>query len=135
MGWLGVNLDMNNIMVASVSLGIAVDDTLHYLFRYREEIRRDGDYERAMARTHNTIGKAVVLTSVVIVSGFLTLSFSNFIPTQYFGIFTSIAMVAALLAAMTLLPACILIFKPFGRIPNQPDPPSPSAQAGSDSPD
>jgi predicted RND superfamily exporter protein len=118
MGWLGVNLDMNNIMVASVTMGIAVDDTLHYLFRYRREIQRDGDYEKAMERTHNTVGKAIVLTSVVIVSGFLVLAFSNFIPTQNFGVFSSLAMVAALLAAMTLLPACILVFKPFGKDPH-----------------
>jgi len=118
MGWLGVNLDMNNIMVASVTMGIAVDDTLHYLFRYRREIQRDGDYEKAMERTHNTVGKAIVLTSVVIVSGFLVLAFSNFIPTQNFGVFSSLAMVAALLAAMTLLPACILVFKPFGKEPH-----------------
>jgi predicted RND superfamily exporter protein len=113
MGWLGVNLDMNNIMVASVSLGIAVDDTLHYLFRFRSEIRVDGDYEGALVRTHNTIGKAIVLTSVVIVSGFLVLAFSNFIPTRNFGVFTSLAMVTALLAAMTLLPAFILVVRPF----------------------
>ncbi|MHC4598311.1 MAG: efflux RND transporter permease subunit [Planctomycetota bacterium] len=117
MGWLGVNLDMNNIMVASVSLGIAVDDTLHYLFRYREEFHRDGDYVQAMVRTHNTIGKAIVLTSIVIVSGFLVLAFSNFIPTRNFGVFTSLAMVTALFAAITLLPACILVFRPFGRHP------------------
>ncbi|GEM_PF-900042 len=115
MGWVGVNLDANNIMIASMCLGIAVDDTLHYVFRYREEIQKDGDSLGAMTRTHNTIGKAIVLTSLVIVSGFIVLAFSNFIPTRNFGLFSSLAMVAALLAAMTLLPACLVIFKPIGR--------------------
>ena len=76
-GWTGVNLDMNNIMMASVSLGIAVDDSLHYLFRYRHEIRKSGDEMSAIFQSHNTIGKAIVMTTVVIVVGFFVQVFSN----------------------------------------------------------
>jgi hypothetical protein len=117
MGWLKVPLDMNNIMIASISLGIAVDDTLHYIFRFRKEIRRDGNYLRATFRCFSTIGKAMLLTSVINTAGFLVLALSNFVPTQNFGIFTALAMVAASFASLTLLPALILVLKPFGRRP------------------
>ncbi|MCU0723878.1 MAG: MMPL family transporter, partial [Planctomycetes bacterium] len=117
MGWAGIPLDMNNIMIASISLGIAVDDTLHYIFRFRKEIRVDGAYLRAMFRTFKTVGRAMLLTSVINTAGFLALAFSNFVPTQRFGLFTAFAMIAASFASLTVLPALILVLKPFGRKP------------------
>jgi predicted RND superfamily exporter protein len=117
MGWTGIPLDMNNIMIASISLGIAVDDTLHYIFRMRKEIRVDGNYLRATFRTFKTVGRAMLLTSVINTVGFLALGFSNFVPTQRFGLFTAFAMVAASFASLTVLPALILVLKPFGKKP------------------
>jgi predicted RND superfamily exporter protein len=114
MGLADVPLDMNNIMIASVALGIAVDDTIHYIFRFRVEFARDGDYAAAVYRTHESIGRAILLTSVIITAGFSLLVASNFKPTVYFGFFTAFSMTAALFCAITLLPALLVLFRPLG---------------------
>ncbi|WP_198949447.1 efflux RND transporter permease subunit [Halovibrio salipaludis] len=114
MGLMGVPLDMMTITIAAITVGIAVDDTIHYIYRFREEIRRDGDYQAAMHRSHQTIGRAMLYTSLTIIVGFSILALSNFIPTIYFGVFTALAMAIALLGALTLLPRLILMAKPFG---------------------
>jgi len=114
MGWLDIPLDIMTITIASISVGIAVDDTIHYIHRFRREIRVDGDYIRTMHRCHRSIGYAMFYTSVTIVAGFSILVLSNFIPTITFGLFTGLAMVIALLAALTLLPKLIILTKPFG---------------------
>lgn len=114
MGLMGIPLDMMTITVAAITVGIAVDDTIHYIYRFREEIRRDGDYQAAMHRSHQTIGRAMLYTSLTIIVGFSILALSNFIPTIYFGVFTGLAMAIALLGALTLLPRLLLMVKPFG---------------------
>lgn len=114
LGWLGIPLDMMTIMIAAITFGIAVDDTIHYIHRFRMEFPKDRNYIRAMYRCHASIGYAIVYTSITIVVGFSILVFSNFIPTIYFGIFTGMAMIVALLAAMLLLPLLIITWKPMG---------------------
>ncbi|MBI9082413.1 MAG: RND family transporter [Desulfobacterales bacterium] len=114
MGWMNIPLDMMTITIAAISVGIAVDDTIHYIYRFREEIRVDGDYVAALHRCHGSIGQAMYYTSVTIIIGFSILGLSNFWPTIYFGLFTGLAMVIALVAALTLLPELIVIFRPFG---------------------
>jgi len=114
MGWLDIPLDMMTITIASISIGIAVDDTIHYIHRFKQEIAKDGDYLKAMHRCHGSIGYAMSYTSITIVIGFSILALSNFWPTIYFGLFTGLAMVIALLTALTLLPRLIVQFKPFG---------------------
>ncbi len=113
MGWMDIPLDMMTITIASISLGIAVDDTIHYICRFREEIQVNGDYIKTLHRCHASIGKAMFYTSVAIVIGFSILTTSNFWPTIYFGAFTSLAMVIALAGALMLLPRLIVMFKPF----------------------
>jgi len=113
MGWLDIPLDMMTITIASISLGIAVDDTIHYICRFRDEIQKDGDYIQTLHRCHASIGTAMFYTSVAIVIGFSILTTSNFWPTIYFGAFTSLAMVIALTGALMLLPRLIVMFKPF----------------------
>ncbi len=113
MGWFNIPLDMMTITIASISLGIAGDDTIHYICRFREEIQVDGDYSQTLHRCHGSIGNAMYYTSVAIVIGFSILTTSNFWPTIYFGTFTSLAMVIALAGALMLLPKLILMFKPF----------------------
>ena len=114
MGWMGIPLDMMTITIAAISVGIAVDDTIHYIYRFREEIKTDGDYIAALHRCHGSIGHAMYYTSVTIIIGFSILGLSNFWPTIYFGLFTGLAMVLALVAALTLLPELIVLVKPFG---------------------
>ena len=113
MGWAGIPLDIMTITIAAISVGIAVDDTIHYLHRFRREIRKDWDYTAAMYRSHGSIGYAMYYTSVTIILGFSILTLSNFIPTIIFGLMTGLAMLIALLAALTLLPRLLIIFKPW----------------------
>jgi len=114
MGLFGIPLDMMTITIAAITIGIAVDDTIHYIHRFEKEFAKDRSYVQAMYRSHASIGKAMYYTSVTIIIGFSILMMSNFIPTIYFGLFTGFAMLAALLAALTLLPKLILLVKPFG---------------------
>lgn len=114
MGWLNIPLDMMTITIASISVGIAVDDTIHYIHRFTHEIKIDQDYIRALHRCHGSIGHAMYYTSVTIIIGFSILVLSNFIPSIYFGLLTGLAMLIALMAALTLLPQLLVVFKPFG---------------------
>jgi predicted RND superfamily exporter protein len=113
MGWMGIPLDMMTITIAAISMGIAVDDTIHYIYRFKEEIKKDGDYLATMHRCHGSIGHAMYYTSITIIIGFSILVFSNFWPTIYFGLFTGLAMLIAMVAALTLLPQLIIVFRPF----------------------
>jgi len=113
MGLLGLPLDMMTITIVAISVGIAVDNTIHYIHRFRRELDEDGDYIAAMHRSHSTIGRALYYTSFTVVIGFSILAFSNFIPTVLFGLFTGLAIAMALLAALTLLPVLLIRFKPF----------------------
>ncbi|WP_317931291.1 efflux RND transporter permease subunit [Halioxenophilus sp. WMMB6] len=113
MGLAGISLDMMTITIAAITVGIGVDDTIHYIHRFQEEIRIDGDYIAAMHRSHGSIGSAMYYTSVTIIVGFSVLALSKFIPSIYFGLLTGLAMLAAILGALTLLPKLILMAKPF----------------------
>lgn len=115
LGWLGIPLDMMTITIAAITIGIAVDDTIHYIHRFEKEYRKDKDYMAAMYRCHGSIGKAMYYTSITIMIGFSILVMSNFVPTVYFGMFTGLAMLVALLAALTLLPRLLVLLKPFGK--------------------
>jgi uncharacterized protein len=114
MGLAGIPLDMMTITIAAITVGIGVDDTIHYVHRFRDEFPRDRNYLRTMYRCHGSIGKAMYYTSVIIVFGFSILTLSNFTPSIYFGLLTGLAMVAALAGAMLLLPKLILMLKPLG---------------------
>ncbi|MFG1497757.1 MMPL family transporter [Saccharospirillum sp. HFRX-1] len=113
MGWFGIPLDMMTITIASITIGIAVDNTIHYIVRFRREFAKDGQYVRALKRSHDSIGKAMYYTSLTIILGFSILMLSNFRPTLYFGLLTALAMVVALVGALTLLPRLIVLFRPF----------------------
>jgi len=113
MGWLGIPLDMMTITIAAITLGIAVDNTIHYIHRFQSEYKVDQDYLAAMNRCHGSIGKAMYYTSVTITLGFSILALSEFMPTIYFGLLTGAAMVIALLGALTLLPLLIVVFRPL----------------------
>ena len=111
MGWVGLPLDLMTITIAAIVIGIGVDDTIHYIHRYREEVARDGDGRAALLRSHRSIGHAIFFTSVTVMAGFSILGLSNFNPTVYFGLLTALSMALALLANLTLLPALLLLAK------------------------
>ncbi len=112
-GLLGIPLDMMTITIAAITIGIAVDNSIHYIYRFKEEFEKTKDYNLTLEKCHNTVGVAILNTSITIVFGFSILVLSNFIPTIYFGIFTGIAMLLAMVSVLTLLPKLILTFKPF----------------------
>ena len=112
-GIMGIPLDMMTITIAAITIGIAVDNSIHYIYRFREEYAELKDYKKTIKLCHSTVGVAILNTSITIVFGFSILVFSNFIPTIYFGIFTGIAMLLAMISVLTLLPSLILVTKPF----------------------
>ncbi len=114
MGWLGIPLDIMTITIAAISVGIGVDNTIHYMHRFRREYPRFGNYRQTMFYCHNSIGRAMYFTSMTIVAGFSILALSNFIPTIVFGLLTSLAMLVALIGSLTLLPQLLIVFKPLG---------------------
>ena len=114
MGIMSIPLDMMTITIAAITVGIGVDHAIHYLTRFAREFSADKDYIASMHRAHASIGQALFYTATTIIVGFSILTLSNFIPSVYFGLLTSLAMLAALLGSMTLLPKLILITKPFG---------------------
>ncbi len=114
-GLLNIPLDMMTITIAAITIGIAVDNSIHYIYRFREEFKNLGDYNQTLTLCHSTVGRAILNTSITIVFGFSILVLSNFIPTIYFGIFTGLAMLLAMFSVLTLLPSLILLIKPFGK--------------------
>ena len=114
-GLLGIPLDMMTITIAAITIGIAVDNSIHYIYRFKEEFKTLKDYKKTIDTCHSTVGKAILNTSITIVFGFSILVLSKFIPTIYFGIFTGLAMLLAMISVLTLLPSLILSMKPFGR--------------------
>ena len=113
MGILSIPLDMMTITIAAISMGIAVDNTIHYIFRHRVEYNKNNNYENAMLKTHTSIGYALYYTTLTIIVGFSILIFSNFIPSIYFGLLTSLAMFIALFATLTIVPKLLFLFKTY----------------------
>jgi len=113
-GLLGIPLDMMTITIAAITIGIAVDNSIHYIYRFKEEFKKNNNYKKTLDRCHGTVGVAILNTSITIVFGFSILILSKFIPTIYFGVFTGIAMLLAMISVLTLLPKLILTYKPFG---------------------
>jgi len=114
MGWLNIPLDMMTITIGAICVGIAVDNTIHYTHRFKNEFQKDHSYLNTMHRCHGTIGHAMYYTSVTIIIGFSILALSNFMPSIYFGVLTGLAMLIALLANLTLLPQMLILGKAFG---------------------
>jgi len=114
MGLVGIPLDIMTITIAAIVLGIGVDNCIHYVHRYLREFQLDRDYKATMYRCHGSIGRALYYTTVTVVIGFSMLTLSNFNPSIYFGLLTVLAMVAAVVGALMLLPQLIIAFKPLG---------------------
>ena len=112
MGILNLPLDMMTITVAAITVGIAVDNSIHYIYRFKEELKKYNDYSKTVLICHSTIGNAIFFTGITVIFGFSILILSNFIPTIIFGVLTGLAMFVALIAVLTLLPRLLITFKP-----------------------
>ncbi|WDE13531.1 efflux RND transporter permease subunit [Thalassomonas haliotis] len=122
MGFLAIPLDLMTITIAAICIGIAVDNSIHYVDRFNSEFARHKHYWTSVRHCHGSIGKAMYYTSITVTLGFSILALSNFVPTVYFGLLTGFAMLMALFANMTLLPLLIVQFKPGGQAQNEPKP-------------
>ncbi|WP_299591204.1 MMPL family transporter [uncultured Microbulbifer sp.] len=120
MGLANIPLDMMTITIAAITVGIGVDHAIHYLYRFREEFAKDGDYVATMHRSHATIGRAMFYTAITIIAGFSILALSKFVPSIYFGLLTALAMSAALLGSLTLLPLLLVLIKPLAKEGDEP---------------
>jgi predicted RND superfamily exporter protein len=114
LGWFKIPLDMMTITIASITIGIAVDDTVHYIVRFSREFELTGQYQQTVKRSHDSIGHAMYYTTITIIIGFSILMLSSFKPTIYFGFLTALAMLVALVLDLALLPKLLTLFKPFG---------------------
>ena len=113
MGLANIPMDMMTITIAAITIGIAVDNGIHYLYRFREEYKNNEDYSKSLELCHFSAGRAIFYTTITIIFGFSILVLSNFVPSTYFGILTAISMLIGLLASLTVLPKLILMYKPF----------------------
>ncbi|MFS1522990.1 efflux RND transporter permease subunit [Microbulbifer sp. 2304DJ12-6] len=131
MGLAGIPLDMMTITIAAITVGIGVDHAIHYLYRFRAEFAKDGNYLATMHRSHATIGRAMFYTAITIIAGFSILALSKFVPSIYFGLLTALAMSAALLGSLTLLPLLLVMLKPLGsEVPDAAEATVPEITAG-----
>jgi predicted RND superfamily exporter protein len=119
MGWGHIPLDLMTITIAAISIGIAVDNTIHYIHRFKIEYAKSRDYTRSLTNAHSSIGNAMYYTAMTIMIGFSVLMLSNFVPTVYFGMLTVIAMLMAIAADLLLLPVLLILIKPFHCHPDQ----------------
>lgn len=116
MGFFGITLNISTAMVSAIAIGIAVDDTIHFIYRLWVEVHKDGDYEKAAYRAVTTVGRPMVFTSAVITAGYIIICLSSFMPNLYAGMLTAITMVVALLADLFLTPVIFTLFKPWGKV-------------------
>ena len=110
LGLFKIPLDIMTVTIAAITIGIAVDNTIHYLYRYKENNLKLMNIEKSIQKTHENVGNAVLTTSITIAFGFSVLAFSNFIPTVLFGIFTALAMLIAMIGVLLTLPSLLKRF-------------------------
>jgi len=112
MGIFAIPLDLMTITIAAISVGIAVDNSIHFVARFKDEMRDGGSYAHSVGTSTSNVGQAMFYTTLVITSGFLIMVFSNFVPTMFFGMLTALAMVTALITNLVMLPMLISKFRP-----------------------
>ena len=114
MGWFDISLDYNKVTIAAVALGISVDDTIHLMMRFHHEFGVHRNYEKALKEALGDVGRALVITTLSLVLGFVALIFSELRSQAFYGILLSAALIAALIADLFIMPAVVLKFEPFG---------------------
>lgn len=114
MGYLDIPLDIMTITIAAISVGITVDNTIHYIHTFKTELKEtNGDYIKSLYNSHRSTGIAMYYAAVIVIVGFSILALSNFIPTVYFGILTVVVMLVAMIGDLLLTPTLLMIIKPF----------------------
>lgn len=107
-GYLGIPLNMSTALIFTIAFGIAVDDTIHFLSRYKQEMNRGIQNFWAIRRTFLSTGKAIIITTIMLIGGFGSLILSDFKSTFYIGLFVSMTLIFAVITDLTLLPLLLL---------------------------
>ena len=115
MGLMDISLNYTTAPLAAIALGLAIDDTIHFLARFRMEFRKEKIYSKAIYNTIISVGKPILISSIVLTAGFCIFLFSNFQPTQNMGILISFTVISAVFADLILLPVLLFLFKPLGK--------------------
>jgi hypothetical protein len=111
MGWSGISLNISTSMIASIALGIAIDDTTHFLSTFNREVHRTGSQEEAVLHTMRTVGLPMVFTSLALAAGFLIVCLSNFEPVRHFGFLSSVTIAVGLVVELFISPALVTAVK------------------------
>ena len=112
MGWFGISIDMFTMMIGSIAIGLAVDDTIHFIHGYRRDLARLGDPRAAVRETLQTTGRALLVTSVVLSSGFLIFTLSEMDNLFWFGLLTSFTIITAFIIDILITPALMVLVTP-----------------------
>jgi hydrophobe/amphiphile efflux-3 (HAE3) family protein len=112
MGYFGITLNIATTMLSSIMIGVGIDYTIHFLWRYKEERAAGQDYSNAVKRTITTTGRGITFNALSVIIGFSVLLISNFTPIRFFGFLVFVSILACLVGAMILIPAVLLVFKP-----------------------
>jgi uncharacterized protein len=112
MGLLGIELNLPTALLSSIMIGVGVDYTIHFLWRYRVERRKGLDPDHAVVRTLTTTGRGIIINALSVIIGFAVMLISSFVPVRYFGFLVVVSIGACLLGAMVLMPALVLLIKP-----------------------
>lgn len=118
-GWSGVPLDTDTLLVMPIAIGIAVDDTIHFLTRYRTEILHGAKRKAAIDAALKEVGQAMMFTSLILSIGFLVFLTTSYIPLNKFGVLSAMAIFSALIADLLFLPALLMVFKPFKTVADE----------------
>jgi predicted RND superfamily exporter protein len=114
MGWADIHLDYMKLLLATIAISIAVDDTIHLVIRFRKAFLATGNYPAALQQSMRDVGPALTITTIILVGAFSCYLLSNMAVIASFGVLLSIAIVVALLADLLFMPALLLVTKPFG---------------------
>lgn len=118
MGFFGIHLKVSTSIIFTIAFGIAVDDTIHFLSKYRVQLSKGRSWQYALKRTYISTGKAIVVTTLILCAGFVTLIFSEFLGTFYIGLLISLTLLFAVIADLILLPVLIVLIQPKATRPN-----------------
>ncbi len=113
MGFVGINLNVSTVMIAAVTVGITVDDTIHYLTRFQAILKREKDYLTAMRLTNETIGTAIIFTSCILIGGFGIMCLGSFVPSITFGGMAALTLFLSIFCEVFLTPILVMKLKPF----------------------
>ena len=112
MGFFGITLDIATALISSIMIGVGIDYTIHFLWRFKEELARGLDHKEATLKTLTTTGRGIIINALSVIIGFMVLTLSNFAPLRFFGALVVISITTCLVCALILIPSIVVLVKP-----------------------